>query len=607
MKGMPFDPRSLSLYPDQPGVYLMKNRDKDVLYVGKAKNLRARLKQYFLPTGDQREMVPYLTAQVEEIDTIVALTEKDALILENTLIKRHRPKYNVLLKDDKTFISLVLTKHKWPLLKLVRERDKSKGTYFGPYTNALAARQTYDLIMRLFPLRQCSDAELASRKRPCLLYDIKRCIAPCVDKCTEEEYQEHVQAASRLLKGQDKEVLKELRIAMNRASEQLEFERADAYLRLIQQIEHVTSVQHVDNPQGKDCDVIGLHREADAILFTLLQFREGKVIGSEHFNFHLVACDDVEALESFLLQHYRLASKLPHEILLPLELPHRTALEEILSESTNRKVILATPKKGGKRNLLEMAERNATALFARSQDERSLREKMLLDLQETLQLTRFPRRIECFDTSHLSGTDPVASLSCFVHGERDKNRMRLFRIKAGKTSEDYASMREVLHRHFVREKQTGDLCDLLIVDGGRGQLNLACEVFEELGIASVDVIALTKEDARHDKGLTQERVYLPHRKDPILINPRSPMLFLLQRIRDEAHRLAINYHRKRRTKRTLQSALDDLPGIGPVKRRRLLNYYGSIRALKAASKESLQQVEGLTKRDVEEILRFIVD
>lgn len=605
---MPFDPHTLALYPTDPGVYLMKDAQGKVLYIGKAKNLRSRLKQYFRESGDEREMIPYLTAQIETIDTIVALSEKDALLLENNLIKRHQPKYNVLLKDDKTFISLLVTKHKWPMIRLIRSKGqpkKSEGLYFGPYTNALAARHTYDLIQRLFPLRQCSDAELATRKRPCLLYDIKRCVAPCVNLCSEEEYQGHVEAAVRLLKGLDKELLKDLSAAMEEASRKLEFEKADALLKTIRQIEHVTTVQHVDNPFAKDCDVLGLCRKAGGVLISLLQFREGKVIGSEHFSFHLIASNDEELLETFLLQHYRLLPDPPQEILLPLAPSGLNALEEILSESHGKKIGLGVPQKGKKRDLVEMAKRNAESLFVREQDERSLREKMLLDLQETLQLTRFPRRIECFDTSHISGTNPVASLCCFTHGERDKGRTKFFRIKQKENSEDYGSMREALLRHFTREKEKGDFCDLLIVDGGKGQLNLALQIFQELGIASIDAIGLAKESARHDKGLTQEKIFVPHRKDPILVDPRSPMLFLLQQIRDEAHRLAIGYHRKRRTKETLSSALDDLPGIGPVKRRRLLSYYGSVRALKAATQESLSQVAGLTKKDIERIWEFI--
>lgn len=595
---MPFDPRSLVLYPDQPGVYLMKDEKGAVLYIGKAKNLRARLRQYFAESGDEREMVPYLIAQIEAIDTIIALTEKDALILENNLIKLHRPKYNVLLKDDKTFISLVVTQHKWPMIRLVRYKGKPKrdGIYFGPYTNALAARQTFDLISRLFPLRQCSDAELASRERPCLLYDIKRCIAPCVEKCTEEEYRRHVEGAMKLLKGQDKEVVKELKKRMEAASDALEFEKADAYLQMIHQIEHVTQVQHVDNPAAKNCDVIGLHREGDAVMIALLFFREGKLIGSEHFSFHLIASSDAEIIESFLLQHYKNLPKLPSEIFVPMELSQQVSLEEILQ------VAIHFPKKGKKKDLIEMALRNAKALFIREQDARSLKEKMLLDLQETLQLTRFPRRIECFDTSHISGTDPVASLACFVHGEKDKSRTRLFKVR-GK-GDDYAAMKEVLLRHFTKEKEKGDLSDLLIVDGGKGQLNTALEVFQELQIATMDLLALTKEEARHDKGLTQEKIYVPHRKDPLLIDPRSPLLFLLQKIRDEAHRQAIEFHRKRRSKRTISSSLDEIPGIGSVKKRRLLHRFGSVKALQAATEKELRSVHGLNQKDLATLLAW---
>ncbi|MGB7978861.1 MAG: excinuclease ABC subunit UvrC [Chlamydiales bacterium] len=597
---MAFDPHSLSLYPDQPGVYLMRDGEGRVLYVGKAKNLRSRLKQYFAESGDQRQMVPYLTAQIESIDAIVALTEKDALILENNLIKLHKPKYNVLLKDDKTFVSLLLTRHRWPLLRLVRYKGQPKndGAYFGPYTNALAARQTYDLISRLFPLRQCSDAELASRERPCLLYDIKRCIAPCVHKCTEEEYAKHVESAIRLLKGQDKAVLAELKRRMELAAAALEFEQASHYLQMIRQIEHVTEIQHIDNPAAKNCDVLGLYREADAVMIALLFFREGKLTGSEHFSFHLIASNDAEIVESFLLQHYKNLENLPAEVFVPTELSQQTDLEEILQ------IKIHAPQKGKKKDLVEMAYRNAQALFVREQDARSLKEKMLLDLQETLQLTRFPRRIECFDTSNISGADPVASLACFVNGEKDKSKTRLFKIKGVARADDYTAMRQVLRRHFLREKERGNFCDLLIVDGGKGQLNIALEIFQELGIASIDAIGLTKEDARHDKGLTQEKIYVPHRKDPLLIDPRSPLLFLLQKIRDEAHRQAIEFHRKRRSKRTISSALDEIPGIGPVKKKRLLQQFGSVKGLKAAREEDLRAVDGINQRDLAMLLAW---
>src|SRR3989344_7490149 len=353
---MPFEPRTLALYPDQPGVYLMKDAGGVVLYIGKAKNLRARLKQYFAVHGDERDMIPYLTAQIETIDTIVALTEKDALLLENQLIKQHKPKYNVLLKDDKTFVSLMITNHKWPMLRLVRYKGKPKedGIYFGPYTNALAARQTYDLISRLFPLRQCSDAELASRTRPCLLYDIKRCCAPCVHRCTEAEYGQYVAGAMRCLKGQTQEVVKELKERMNQASEKLAFEQAGTYLKMLHQIEHTTHVQHVDYPMAKDCDGLGLYREADAVMIAWLMFREGKIVGASHFYFHKIASNDAEVLETFLLQYYRSESHIPKIILVPCHLEQSAALEEILSESSGHKVAILNPKKGYQRKFIEM-------------------------------------------------------------------------------------------------------------------------------------------------------------------------------------------------------------------------------------------------------------
>lgn len=605
---MPFDQKKLSLYPDEPGVYLMKDLTGRVLYIGKAKNLKSRLKQYFASSGDTREMIPYLISQIEQIDSIVALTEKDALILESNLIKQHQPKYNVLLKDDKTFISLVITKHQWPMIRLFRfkgQPPKDAGIVFGPYTNALAARQTFDLIARLFPLRQCSDGELANRIRPCLLYEIKRCLAPCVKKCNEEEYQFQVDGAIRLLKGQDKEILSELKRQMKKYSEELLFEKANDLLKIIHQIEHTTQIQHVDNPDAKDTDVLAIHREGDAVLISQLLFREGKITGSEHFSFRLIASNNAETLESFIMQHYRNPSLIPKEILVSDKLAEENVLEEILTEIAQHKVSIFFPQKGKKTDLVEMGRRNAKALFMREQDARSLKEKMLLDLTETLKLSRFPRKIECFDTSNISGTNPVASLVCFIHGEKEKSKTRLFKIKGMEKADDYTAMKQVLLRHFTKEKEKGDFCDLLIVDGGKGQLNLALEVFENLGIASIDVIALTKDNARHDKGLTQEKVYLPHEKDPLLIDPQSPLLFLLQRIRDEAHKQAIEYHRKIRSKTTISSALDLIPGIGPIKKKRLLQYFGSIKALLSTTREILSQVKGLNKQDIDTLMSWI--
>lgn len=600
---MPFEPQSLHLYPDQPGVYIMKDAKGRTLYIGKANNLRSRLRQYFTP-ADTREMIPYLISHIETIDTIITLTEKDALLLENQLIKQHQPKYNVLLKDDKTFISLMITRHKWPMIRLVRYKGKPKqdGLYFGPYTNATAARQIFDLLLNLFPLRQCSDAELASRTRPCLLYDIKKCIAPCVGKCTPESYEAHVQSATALLKGQNKEIVPLLQKEMQKASEALEFEKAQEILSTIKQLEHILEAQHI---QGiEECDVLGLYREASAITIAKLLFRGGCLTGSEHFSFHLIASEDAEILESFLLQHYAHAAHLPKEILVPFSLGQQTSLEEILSESAKNKITISSPQKGKKKSLLEMASKNAHAQFIKEQDARSLKEKMLLDLAEALQLTRFPRRIECFDTSNISGHQPVASLVAFELGEKVSSRSKLFKIKGQAKADDYTAMRQVIYRHFLRAKERNDFCDLLIVDGGRGQLGCALDVFQELQIASVDVIGVGKENSRHDKGLTQEKIFLPNRKDPLLFDPRSPLLFLLQKIRDEAHRVAITFHRKRRSQELFKSELDKLEGIGPVKKKRLLQHFGSVKAIKQASSEELSSIKGLTKKDLETLQQW---
>ncbi|MDE3056152.1 MAG: excinuclease ABC subunit UvrC [Verrucomicrobiota bacterium] len=596
---MKFDPETLSSYPSDSGVYLMRDAAKNVLYVGKGKNLRARLKSYFFSHADTRPTLPHLLSQVESIDTIVTRTEKEALLLEHQLIQRYRPKYNILLKDDKSRIGLVLTPGKWPRVQLVRSKTSVKGKFFGPYPSTLAARQTFDLIVQLFPLRQCSDQEFARRTRPCLLYDIGRCIAPCVGKCTHEEYQHLVHQVERFLRGDVHEWVGELRAKMERAAEELAFEEAGRLLRLIRHIEHVAEKQWVDLPSEKECDVLALHREGESSLIALLLFREGKLMGVESFSFPPTAASDEEIIESFLLQYYanNSARKGGEKVLLSHEVSSRSSLEEILG------VILLLPKRAREKGLVELGLKNAKALLEREEKDIALQEKLLLQLEQTLFLTRFPKIIECLDTSHFSGSDPVASLVAFVDGRKEKSRTRLFKVKS--EGDDYAAMREVLLRHLGRQKKEDTFPDLLMLDGGKGHLQVALDVFQELDIASIDLIALTKEEGRHDKGMTRERVFLSYRKDPIIIEAHSPLLFLLQRIRDEAHRHALSYHQKRRAKRLLRSSLDDLPGIGPVKKRVLLTHFGSVARLEKATPEELEACPKLSQKDRQAILCWI--
>lgn len=586
----------LDSLPKEPGVYLMKDEMGKILYIGKAKQLRQRVKQYFVPGRDGRMMVPFLTCQIKDIETIVTFSEKEALLLENNLIKQHQPKYNVLLKDDKTFISLTINhKHQWPMIKVVRYRGKPKGNalHFGPYTSAFAARQTLDLMTRIFKLRQCGDRELTSRTRPCLLYSIKRCLAPCVSKCTKEEYDQEVKKAIDFLKGNDREVINQLKKERDEASENLKYERAGGLHKTIEQIEHVTrSRQSIVRSKGKDCDIFALYHEGTRHVIAKLMYREGCLIGADHFKFIELASTDEEIWESFLLQHYQ--EKGPPEVLLPIQLKQQKALEDILSLS------LHSPKKGEKYHLLKLAEKNAKALFTDQQS----KEELLLDLQETCDLSHCPVRIECFDTSNISGTDLVACMVGFTDGKRDKEKTRLFKIKGVEKPDDYGAMREVLTRHYTKAKEKDELPDLTLIDGGKGQLNIALEVFKELEIASVDVISLAKEEGRHDKGLNFEKIFVPHKNDPLFLSPRSPTLFILQQIRDEAHRVAISYHRKRRSKRLIQTELDEIPGIGPKKRTLLLKTFGSVKQVKEATKEALKKVNGLNSRDIDAIIKF---
>lgn len=604
-KPLLFDAKQLEHYPLQPGVYLMKNRERQVIYVGKAKQLRVRLKSYFSKVSDKRVMIPFLLGELAFIDTIVVDSEKEALLLENTLIKKHQPKYNAFLKDDKSYISLMMNHHHpYPMLRLVRYKGKPKedGLYFGPYTSAYAARQIFELLARLFPLRQCSDQELERRTRPCLLYDIKRCCAPCVKKCTKEQYDEYVKQTIQFLKGKDKEVVDALYVKMQNASEALEYEKAASILNTIRHIEHVSQgKQQVIKMEAKDFDVLGLYREGKEVALVQLLFREGKLSGSESFTFSHTAEEDEELLSSFILQHYRHNSFLPEEILMPLSLDEAPLLTEILAEELHKKVVLTAPRKGEKRALIALAEKNAKAFFLREKDEEARTEKMLLDLQETLKLSRYPKRIVCFDISHTAGKESVAALITFTQGQKDTKETRLFRIKNAAPSDEYGALREVLARYLTRAKQADLLPDLLIVDGGKGQLGVALELFKEFDIATVDLIAIAKQEGRHDKGMTQEQLFLPGHHDPILLNPRSYLLLFLQKVRDETHRKAISFHRGRRKKALLTSNIETIKGIGSIKSKRLLKHFGSLKRILEASSEELLTVQGITQKDVRAI------
>lgn len=601
---MLYDVARLDLFPTQPGVYLMKDQGGTTLYVGKANNLRQRVRQYFAKGGDGRPIIPYLIAQVTQIETIIVSSEKEALLLENTLIKQYQPKYNALLKDDKTYIALkVNIKHLWPLVQLVRYKGKPEadGIYFGPYTSAQAARTTLELIQHIFPLRQCSDQELVRRTRPCILYDMKRCIAPCVNRCSKEEYDRLVDRVIRFLRGHDKEILKELYEEMAQHAEALEFEKADAVLKVIRQIEKTLEGQHVVKPLGGNIDALAIYRQGYDVIIVQLLMRNGQLQGARHYDFHNIAEDDSDLIHSFLMQRYVGQADLPSEILLPIPLPEEEVITELLATSQPRAVRIHCPQRGEKKALIEMAYLNAEATFQKEKDAQAIREKTLLEMQEKLHLNGYPHRIECFDNSNIAGTEPVSVLVAFTEGCKDTKFYRKYKVKSVAGPDDYATMYEVLMRRYKRAKEQDDLPNLVIIDGGKGHLNVALKVFAELNIISVDLIAVAKEQGDHTKGMTLEQVFLPNRKDPILLKSNSPILFLLQQIRDEAHRFAIKFHRQRRNKATLRTSLLDIPGIGPTKSKRLLRHFGSLKRILEATEEQLCTVKGLSRADVEAI------
>ena len=589
---MVFDPEKLSTFPTDPGVYLMKNKEDKILYVGKANNLKQRVKQYFVFHGDGRKIVPYLTSQVEEIDIILVTSEKEALLLENNLIKKHQPKYNALLKDDKSYFSLAINhKHKWPMVRVVRYKGKPPRNqlYFGPYTKGHAAKQTLNLLRRLFPLRQCSDHELASRTRPCILYDIKKCVAPCANKCTENEYETLVNQVVHFLKGHDTEIVKELKKEVKEASAKLEFERADQILKTIHYIEATMETQQVEQLLAGDFDVLGIFREADEVVLTQMVYREGKLIDSYNHPFSHNAQNNDELLTSFLMQHYTDKESLPKKILLPMLLPETQTLSALLN------IRLSFPKSP---TLTHMAENNARAQFNREKETKDLKEKVLIELEEKCHLTNYPERIECFDNSNISGSEPVSGMVVYIKGERDRQNYRKYRIREAGPSDDYGAMKEVLSRRF---KKATPLPDLIIIDGGKGHLNLAKKVLSDNDISTVDLIAVAKEEHKHTKGMTAERVFLLDHEEPLTLKPNSPLLFFLQQVRDEAHRFAITFQKLRRKKQLFASALDEISGIGPVKKKRLLQHFGSLKKILEASPEELQAVKGITQTDVKRL------
>jgi len=602
--------------PTGPGVYLFKSDAGRVLYVGKAQNLRSRVRSY-VSGGDGRVRIPRLLERARDVEVVVTRSTKDALLLENELIKQHRPPFNVRLRDDKNYLGLRLDpREPWPRPLPVRRFRRDGALYFGPYTSSASMREAVSNLRRIFPLRSCREAvfrDHARRGRPCIEYEMKRCLGPCCGLVDEAAYRELVEGTVLFLRGRSDEVAQELRARMQAAADAERFEEAARLRDRLAAVEHTVERQQIVGERLVDLDVFGLARHGGEVEVQALLVREGRVVGARSYGFSDVRLDDGEVVGSFLGQYYapEQARPLPAEVLVPVAIEEAEALEAMLGEQAGRRVGVRQPRRGALVDLVGLAATNAELALRQRLEARESLDAALEELRERLGLRARPRRIEGYDVSTLQGTLAVGSRVAFEDGQPDRSGYRRYRIREAPASDDYACLREVMTRRCARAA-SDPLPDLLMIDGGRGQLGVAAAALRDAGLEA-ELISLAKERddespsprVRRAGGLKAERVFLPGRKDPVSLPPSSRGLLLLQRVRDEAHRFAIEFQRELRSKRHLASVLEELPGIGPGKRRALLRQLGSLRAVREASPAQLAAVPGIGVREAEAIGRFL--
>ncbi len=591
---------TLDTLPRSPGVYVFRDAAGAVLYVGKARSLRSRVRSYFQPgSSDVRAFVARLSAELADLETFVTDTEKEAALLENQLIKQHQPRYNVKLRDDKEFLSLRLNPQgTWPRLEVVRRPRPDGAHYFGPYDSATATRQTLRLVNRHFQLRTCTDTELKSRNRPCLQYQIKRCPAPCVKDVSAGDYGAHVRNVALFLSGRHEELIENLKERMLRASSQLEYEQAARHRDQLRAIERVQETQRVSTVRDTDQDVVGYYREADRAEVTMLRVRSGKLVGVYRQGLKEISVPDDELIASFIVAYYERGADIPDEVIVPLPIEADEGISQTLSEQRGRRTKLLVPKRGSKKKLSGMAMENASHAFREKRRAQEDMEARLRAIQHRLRLPRLPLRIECVDISHTGGQDAVAAIVALTDGIEDRSRYRTFRIKSARGGDDYGAMYETLSRRFRRGRdgEAGwELPDVLVVDGGKGQLGVARAALLDLEVRDLPVVALAKEKENVAGDTLVDRVYLPEQKNAIPLRS-DPALTLLARARDEAHRCSNAFRKKIANRRTVRSELDNVPGVGPKTRAKLLKALGSLRAVKAASEAKLIDAGATTRQ-----------
>lgn len=708
-----FNPETISSFPTSPGVYIMKNAAGDILYVGKAANLRNRVRNYFTATGDNRFTVQFLVRNVVTIDTIVTATEKDAFLLENNLIKKHRPRYNIRLRDDKTYLSLRFRmNHPFPRLETTRVRRAELGSagstalgsgealmdgqgkkgrgraardpdiYFGPFTSSGAVRETLRFLLKIFPVRTCRDSYFKNRTRPCILYDVGKCCGPCTEPVSQDYYNDLIQRVATFFNGKDDEVRRTLQVRMEELAEAMEFEKAALVRDRLEALDRTLESHQSESHLGGDRDIIAIASAQGRSLVVLQQFRRGVLLHSTDFYTKNYEQEDGEVLYSFISQQYvGMGQQIPAEILVSAEPQDRELLEEWLREERGGAVRVHVPQRGKLNAMAHTARQNARMGLNRRLGGEKTREETLQELSDRLMLDHPPRTIECLDISNIMGVLAVGSIVRFEDGEPDKSGYRLYRIRTVEGSNDFGMIREVMMRRFRPDSDRArEFPDLFIVDGGKGQLNVAEDVFRELGINNVALAGMAKSrlkvrtpktfpgvrsgaaaelrraaeqaqamadgagtgdkspeggdelvndyfpdapdytgDEREAEGpveikarerfrpltvqgygkeekirfRTEERIFLPGRKNPVTFATNSPALFLLERIRDETRRTAITYHRKLRQKTNRKSVLDEVPGVGPKRKKLLLRHFGSLAALKQASVDEIAGVPGV--------------
>ncbi len=577
----------LSTVSHSPGVYQMLGKT-EVLYVGKARDLRKRLAQYAHFKGSAHSKTAVMLSHLVRVETILTTTEKEALILEASLIKKHRPRYNVILRDDKNYpLIKVTTNAPWPRVIVTRKRIRDGSKYFGPFSSTTAMRSTLKLLYSQFPLRRCKT--MRERERPCLNYQMGRCLAPCAGKVSSKEYQDMVREVVLILEGNSAQVITSLEQKMINAAAAQAFEKAAMFRDQIRGLKKTLEHQAIVADHHLDQDIFGLCRQKGSIGIAMLFVRAGMVTGAQTFFLEDPMGPDASILTQTILQYYSLQRQPPREILLPVEPTDQQLVEERLHELRQGPVRLVVPQRGKRMQLMRMAASNAEQVFSEQAKKDKSWKTLANALCNKIKLSNIPTTIECLDISNLQGQQAIGSLVSFVKGEKYPAKYRHYRIRSQDTPDDYAMMREVLNRRFVKGISENNLPDLLLLDGGKGQLNIGVAALEEHNLVNaIDLVAIAKE--KQDEG---EKIFRPGRKNPILLPAHSPSLLYFMEIRDEAHRFGITLHRKLRRKSNFMSQLDDISGIGPQRKKQLLRTLGSFKRIKAASIEELSQVPGV--------------